>query len=278
MLHCIEGQPLALMRCQAADVKQVVVVRNAGIPIRFAEGWVKDLGVNPVEYFEPSGDDPGVRIKLASLRKRYAIRLADRVAVAQPLGSRGQISVFGVPQIVGCAVVVDEPDHLGRVADEIARRPDGDEAIPVGAEIREAEGQHLLQELIRARAERKLQKLDRMTAGPQVPDQPLGQKLSAAPLERHDGGADEHSHGCRMRSCLSRLPEADRSKGVGHAPDVALSEQRVCGKTESAACDFFSHRQPPDGRGIRRQEMHRPEHGAGFDASLFECGRHFVAL
>jgi hypothetical protein len=107
-----DGEVLAFVGCDAADVEEVAVVAEVGEAFGLPEGGIEDLGLESVDGGDAGGHYLGVNEEVATLGEGGGIGGAEGLADAGAFEGGGDVLVGGSPKVKGAAEVVDEPGDL----------------------------------------------------------------------------------------------------------------------------------------------------------------------
>ena len=125
----LDRQIDALDRLDARDREHVVAVRARAEPRPEPRRMVQRFGADAEELLEPRRRVARDREEPARLEERLAIEPEDRLAQADVQLGVLEVAERRAAQLVGRPVLVDQPGHLVRVADEVGRELGGDHQI-----------------------------------------------------------------------------------------------------------------------------------------------------
>ena len=156
------------------------------------------LGGDPGRALEPVGDVAGGREDLLGLAEGDPVELLDATADRALLGRLAELPELGAVELVGLPELVDEPDDLVRMADDVAGELGRDHELdPPAVRLVEVEqppeerlGQHAL---ARVPLERNGDEVGVVSALGELGDEVVREDLDAPSRERHLGAADGDS-------------------------------------------------------------------------------------
>ena len=157
------------------------------------------LGLEPGRLPQPLGDVARGREEEAGASERVAVDLADALPDRAVEAGGAELPELGPVELVGLAPLVDEPDHLVRVLDQVRGELRRDHEIGldlgVGVQVDQAPHQPARQDaLVRPGLERDGHQVGLVAARPQLGDQPVGEDLDPAADEHRLRAADRDPH------------------------------------------------------------------------------------
>ena len=173
----------------------------------------------------------GVREDAAAFAQHLRVEVDEGRPEADVALGVVEVAVFGAAELVGRAVLMDQPRHLVRVPHEIRRklRPDDEVDRPAVAfrQVEQPPGGGVREDfLLRIPLEGQRDALDEVAARPELGHQAAHVNLGAAVHERHLGLADDHRADARSaaRGASGGVPEVDHV-AVGDDVFLALEPQ-----------------------------------------------------
>jgi hypothetical protein len=119
--HGCDQQIDALHRLEPPDRQHIVAVRPRRKPPGELRWMIERFGGDAVELREPSGGVARIGEYRAAFPEHLVVEPQQRVAESDVEFGVREVAVFGSAELVGCPVLVYEPRHLLRVADEVGR-------------------------------------------------------------------------------------------------------------------------------------------------------------
>ncbi len=249
MARCLGGEELALVRGDPARIEDVVLGLLPEEALRMSERRVKDRGLDAVERPQPVRNRLRVREDPLRLAQVEVVVTTDRVANRDAVRARREILPPRAPQVVGGPVVMDEPEALVRMAQDVAGRPDRNHHVRPAAHLEQANTERLVEDDVPTRAGRDVDGVNVVSAHPERLDQIAGDHPRPALHERDVGARDEDLHAGSdraMRVAWSPLviglaPRAP-SPAVGALRCTEPARRRVRGGTSRHARSPRSYR------------------------------------
>ena len=156
------------------------------------------VGVELVELLQAVGHDAGVGVYLLALAQVLIVGAAHHVAVAAARFRVRHSAPAGAPQVVGLAVVVNEPGDLAGVAQGVGRRADRDEPVDAVAarlaQVQQPQPQGLVGKGGPSRVEGDAHRVHPDAAPDQFALQIVHDLVGAALEERQERGSNDDSH------------------------------------------------------------------------------------
>ena len=154
MACCLDGKQLPFVRNDPAGIKDVVLWLLPEEALGMSERRVQHIRVDAVECLQPVGDSSGDSEDPLRLGQVQVVVATHGIAHRQALRSGREIVPLRAPQVVGGAVMVNEPQSLVRVPQRVARWPNRDQHIRSAVHLQQPHRQRLVQENVPTRAGR----------------------------------------------------------------------------------------------------------------------------
>src|SRR6185437_6592508 len=135
------------------------------------------------------------------------------------------------PEVIGAAVMMDEPQTLVRMAERVAGRTDRHQHVGVIADVDQTQSKHLIEHLIPHRQEGDLDRVDLMTPLSNGADKVAHDHAPATLDKRYICACDEDPHLVK-RQPQARMPQAVARvtcEAPRKAHPAAAQETRWCG-------------------------------------------------
>ena len=160
---------------------------------------IQRLGVQAIVAGQAAGGVAGVGEQAPALAEHLAIERDQPIAQPDVALDMLEIAVDGAGQLVAGPVLVDQPRHLVRMADEIRRELGADGQIDAGAvalaQVEEPPRRGVGEDFVlRIPLEGHAHQLGLVTVEPELPDQLPHVVFGAALDERHLGFTDDDTH------------------------------------------------------------------------------------
>ena len=196
----LDHDDLALDGSEAAGEKEIILGGPSGEFFRAGRGMIERLRFHPAEARHAAGYVLRNGVNALRFRQQPAIRFSDGVAHLRAVWGQYHVARDGViPQVVRLAMLVQNPQNLVGMGDQVSRELQPDQEVHFGAgafgEIQQAAGQHVIEDLFgRIPLEGNFHHLGLMPGGFQSGPQPFRQHLRPAPDEWDLDGRDENPH------------------------------------------------------------------------------------
>ena len=150
-LHRVDRQVQPLQPVEPARVEEVVAVFVAAVSSEVVGRRVKRRALQPVVAVETIRHVAGDGEEVVALGERRRVHGPDRLPHLAVFGAVREGAVGRAVEVVGLAVLVKEPGHLARVADEEGRELGRDHEVDRGAvalrHVEQPPGQRLAHDL-----------------------------------------------------------------------------------------------------------------------------------
>lgn len=154
--------------------------------------------------------------------KRLFVDVPDGVAQHPTLGIVAQIRHAGVIQVIGLAELVQQPDHLAGVRDEIHREPQRDHPVDIG-DAQVAGDEHLVHEALpRIPRKRDPHFFGFVPGDEQLTDEMPRQLFRTATDKRHSGVQNEYLHASNCPMTVSQSMPSSRMRSFAASPIRAV--------------------------------------------------------
>ena len=127
--HRVDGELDAFEGLEPSHRQHVRAVRLVPEPVGQGRRMVQRLGRHAVETLQAPGRVGRDGVTSPALAQHVAVERVDPLAQPHVQVGMVEVAVFGAAQVVRRPVLVHQPDHLVRVADEVRRELRGDDQI-----------------------------------------------------------------------------------------------------------------------------------------------------
>lgn len=176
---------LAFVGFHATEVEDFVSVSMAVKLFREEERRIEHLAVQAVEFLDSVCHDLGIGEQPSRFSESISVGFPNACPQGLVLEIVRAIPVWSVPKVVEAAQVMNEPDDLVRMRDQVRGRPQGDDSVGRLREIEEAVGHKLGQYFIEGFDEGQIDYLDLVTVLAQLDRQPIDDEAPASLNKRN---------------------------------------------------------------------------------------------
>ena len=207
---------------QARGAEEVVAGRTRAQAVRQGRRVVEGFTRQAVEPRQPVGHGLRRREELRRLAERPRVPLGQPALYLERGVVHTDVREALVGQLVRAAVLVEEPDHLARVPDEVAGEVGGHHQVGVGGH--EAPGERCVEEAVLLPGDRQAHQLGLVAGGSERRDEVLLVLLGAAVDERLLCAAYQDVHCSSSRQdgpndgSAARVDGPQVSRSLGHHP------------------------------------------------------------